>query len=236
MFHWWNFYFQNYRLSKTWLDHSLKSARRFRTSFDNQHVKGSQILVKYAWEDFYHFFFHSSEGQWFGKYLPYWSLKSSGCFLTHWQPMESTLFWSVSISRSLFKPNDLKNQKFFLSFLFHLWNLHQILNVFKKKIVIAQVFPKLQTVKNMVRPFSKKRAFRTSFDSQHVKGSQTLLKSAWDYFYHIFPSLSREMIWKIFPLLKFEIIGVFVNTLTADYMYPVQDFENFPFPIQMQLS
>ena len=38
------------------------------------------------------------------------------------------------------------------------------------------------------------------------------------------------------PLLKFEIIGLFVNTLTADYKYPVLDCENLPFPIQMQLS
>ena len=37
-------------------------------------------------------------------------------------------------------------------------------------------------------------------------------------------------------LLKFEIIGVFVNTLTADYNYPVPHCEYLPFPIQMQLS
>ena len=36
-------------------------------------------------------------------------------------------------------------------------------------IVIANVFAKLETVKNLVRPFSKKRRFETSFDSQHVK-------------------------------------------------------------------
>ena len=43
------------------------------------------------------------------------------------------------------------------------------------------------------------------------------------------------MIWKISPLLKFEISGVFVNTLTADDKYPVRDWENFQFPIRMQL-
>ena len=49
--------------------------------------------------------------------------------------------------RSLFKFIYLKNKKHFLDFLFHLWNLHQILNVFeKKKILIANVFPKLKTV------------------------------------------------------------------------------------------
>ena len=48
----------------------------------------------------------------------------------------------------------------------------------KKKIVRANVFPKLQTVKDLVRPLSKKRRFRTSFNSQHVRGSQTFVKSA----------------------------------------------------------
>ena len=55
-------------------------------------------------------------------------------------------------------------------------------------------------------------------------------------FYHIFPSLWEQMIWETFPLLKFEMIGVFVNTWTADYKYPVPDCENLPFPIQMKLS
>ena len=106
----------------------------------------------------------------------------------------------------------------------------------KKKIVIANVFPKLQTVKDLVRPLSKNHRFRTSFKSQHVKGSQTLKKSAREHFYQIFSSMRVEMISKISALLKFEIIGVFVNTLTADYKYPVPNCENLPFPIQMQLS
>ena len=44
-------------------------------------------------------------------------------------------------------------------------------------IVIRTLFRKLQTVKDLVRPLSKKHRFRTTFDSQHVKQSQTLLKS-----------------------------------------------------------
>ena len=45
-------------------------------------------------------------------------------------------------------------------------------------IVIATLFRKLQIVKDLVRPLSKKHRFRTPFDSQHVKGSETLVKSA----------------------------------------------------------
>ena len=33
-----------------------------------------------------------------------------------------------------------------------------------------------------------------------------------------------------------EVLGVFVNTLTTNGKYPVQDCKNFQLPIQMQLS
>ena len=62
--------------------------------------------------------------------------------------------------------------------MFLFWNLHEILKIFLKKIiVIANVFPKLQTFKDLVRPLSKKRCLRTSFENQHPKGSQALVKS-----------------------------------------------------------
>ena len=48
----------------------------------------------------------------------------------------------------------------------------------KKMIVIATLFRKLQNVKNLVRPLSKKHTFGALFHSQHVKESQTLLKSS----------------------------------------------------------
>ena len=143
----------------------------------------------------------------------------------------------MGICSFLFKCNYLKNGKVFLNFLFHLWNLHQILNIFgKKMIVIANVFPKLQTVKEFVKKLARKRRFRNSFDSQNVNGCQTLVKPAWEHFYSIFGSLRREMPWKISLLFKFEILGVFVNTLTADGKYPVWDCENLKFRIQLQLS
>ena len=34
----------------------------------------------------------------------------------------------------------------------------------------------------------------------------------------------------------FEIIGLFVDTWTADYKYPVPDCAHLPFPIQIHLS
>ena len=164
-------------------------------------------------------------------------MKSWCCLLTHGLPITSILFRIVRICRSLFKSSNLKNKKLFLGFLFHLWNLHQILKIFKKKkILIANVFPKLATVQGLVTPLTIQRRLKTSFDSQHVKRFQTLVKSSWEHFYHIFSSLWGEMTWKISTWLKFVIIGFFANTWTADYKYQVPDCENLPFPIQIQLS
>ena len=142
----------------------------------------------------------------------------------------------VRIWRSLFK-GYLKNEKHFLNFLGIFWNLHQILNIFKKKkIFIATVFPKLQTVKDLVRPLSEKCSFKNFSGSEHVKGPQTFVELEWEHFYDIFSSLWEEMIWKIDSLLKFDILGLFVNTLAANYKYSVQDCENSSFSIQTQLS
>ena len=38
------------------------------------------------------------------------------------------------------------------------------------------------------------------------------------------------------PLVLGEVLVVFVNRLTADSKYPVQDCENLQLPIQMELS
>ena len=38
------------------------------------------------------------------------------------------------------------------------------------------------------------------------------------------------------PLVLREVLLIFVNRLTADGIYPVQDCENLELPIQMQLS
>ena len=178
-------YFRNYRQSNTWLNHSLKSTVSERLSTVNM-LKGTKHLWNLH-ESTFSISFHHSEAKWFGKYRPYWSLKWGGCLLTRGLRITSILFRIVRSSRSVFKSKYLKNQKHFLRFLFHLWNLYQILNIFKKKkIVIANVFPKLQTVKDLFTPFSKKRCFRTSFNSQHVKVSLSFVKSAWGHFYQYF--------------------------------------------------
>ena len=185
----------------------LTIQRRLKTSFDSQHVKQYQTLVKSSWEHFDHIF-SSLWGEIIWKISSWFKCEIIGFLLTHGLSITSILFRIVRICRSLLKSSSLKNKKHCLGFLFHLWNLHQISNIFqKKKIVIANVFPKLATVQGLVTPFTIERRLKTSFDSQHVKRYQTLVKSWWEHFYHIFSSLWEEIIWKISPWVKFEIIG-----------------------------
>ena len=51
--------------------------------------------------------------------------------------------------------------------------------------LIADLFPKLRTRKNLVRYMSKKSHFKGPFDRQHVKRVQTLLRSEPQHRYHI---------------------------------------------------
>ena len=130
-----------------------------------------------------------------------------------------------------------KRRVFSEFFFLHLWNLHQIINISRKNmIVIANIFGKLQTVKDFVRPFCKKRRFGTRSYSENVKVCQVLAKSPWECFYHVFSSFWGKLIWKLFPLVLGKILEAFFKTLTADSKYPVQYCENLQLPIQMQLS
>ena len=86
----------------------------------------------------------------------------------------------------------------------------------KKIILIGNEFPKVPTVKDLGRRLSKKQYFRTPFNSRHAKGSQMLMKSAWEYFYQNFLSLWGKLISKMFLLMICEMAGAFFSTLTAD--------------------
>ena len=51
--------------------------------------------------------------------------------------------------------------------------------------LIADLFPKLRTPKNVVRYMSEKSRFKGPFDRQHSKGVQTLLRSEPPHRYHV---------------------------------------------------
>ena len=100
--------------------------------------------------------------------------------------MTSILFLTENIRSNQFGSNYLKSGKLFHNFFLHFQNLHEILNIFKKKMTfIADLFPKLRTPKDVVRYLSKKSRFKGLFDRQHGKRVQTLLRSEPQHRYHI---------------------------------------------------
>ena len=111
------------------------------------------------------------------------------------------------------------------------------MNIFKKKMTLmADVFPRLVTPKNMVRSMSKKSPFKGSLGKQHGNRAQTLWKFAWQHLYHIYWSLWRQLTCKKSLLVIWKIWRLFPNTLTCVGKYTLFNRENLTQPIQMQLS
>ena len=81
----------------------------------------------------------------------------------------------------------------------------------------------------------KKSCFRRPFGSQDVNGHQTLLESAQEQFYPTFSSFGDKLGQKNSLLVRSEILGLFVNTLTADHRYSGDNRENLSQPFQMRL-
>ena len=63
------------------------------------------------------------------------------------------------------------------------------------------------------------------FGRQHVNGSQTLLRSARNEFHTTPPLISVRRSSKRVVLVRFELLGQFVNTLAADHKYSRQNWE-----------
>ena len=102
--------------------------------------------------------------------------------------------------------------------------------------LIAEVFSKIRTPKNMVRSMSKKSRFKGSLGKQHGKWRQTLFKCQGQHLYHIYWSLWRQLTCKKSLLLICKISRLFPNTLSADGKYSLLNRDNLTQPIQMQLS
>ena len=102
--------------------------------------------------------------------------------------------------------------------------------------LIADVFAKFWTAKNMVTSMSKKSRFKGSFGKEHGKRAQTLLKFEWQHLYHIYSSLWRQLTCKKSLLVICKISRLFPNTLSADGKYSLLNRDNLTQPIQMQVS
>ena len=91
--------------------------------------------------------------------------------------MRSILLWNVRVCRPQFKGTYLKCGKHFGIFFFSFWNLHQILNILKKKmIVIATLFRKLQTVRDLFTPLCKNSVSEYSLTVNKLKRPKLLQK------------------------------------------------------------
>ena len=102
--------------------------------------------------------------------------------------------------------------------------------------LIAGVFPKLQTPKNVVTSVSKKSRFKGSFGKQRGKRDQTLLKFPCQYHYHIYWSLWRQLTCKKSLLVTCKFSRLFPNSLSADRKCSLLNRNNLTQPTQMQLS
>ena len=78
--------------------------------------------------------------------------------------------------------------------------------------------------------------FRTPFANKRIHGTQTLLEHALQRFYPNFPLLYEKVSWKISPLVRSQIMGMFGNSFTADRMYSPHRREKLQQQVQKLLS
>ena len=81
----------------------------------------------------------------------------------------------------------------------------------------------------------EKPYFRTAFGNQPVNGYQTLLKSARHYYYPIFPWTWNILSWKRSALVRCKLLGLSVNTLTAESKYSRRNMQTFAQQVQTPL-
>ena len=79
---------------------------------------------------------------------------------------------------------------------------------------------------------SKKRRFRTPFDSKHVKQSEKVHQSTSIILFH---HIGKNWVGKS-RFSVFELLGVFVNTLTANDKYSLRTRKNLQPPNELRLS
>ena len=79
-------------------------------------------------------------------------------------------------------------------------------------------------------------SFWKPFGSERVNESQKLLKSAEKYFYPTLSWFWTKLSWEKLFLIRSMILGLFDNTLTANYEYFRSILQNLHLPIEIKLS
>ena len=163
----------------------------FTGPFDKQHGKWPKALLKSEWQQLYHI---------------YWSLRRK----LSWKKSLLvickilTLFvntltadgkYSLINRDNLTHPIQMQlsqKQKCFTPIFYaFLKSILYFEHFNKKRILIADVFQKLCTPKNVVTQMSKKSCFRGPLNKEHGKPAQTILKSERQHRYHIYSSMSK---------------------------------------------
>ena len=83
---------------------------------------------------------------------------------------------------------------------------------------------------------SKRPCFMQRFGSQHGNVSQTPPRYSRNHFDTTIPLISSRASRKRLVLVRSQVLGQFVNTMTADYKYFRQNLENLPQQVQTQIS
>ena len=101
---------------------------------------------------------------------------------------------------------------------------------------MAFLCPVLRTAKDVVKEVSKKSQFRKPFGKRHGTRSQRLMKSEDQHLYHISWLLLTQLSRKKSLLVICKILGLFVNTFTADGKYSLLRRDNLASSTYMQFS
>ena len=165
---------------------SIKSSCK--GSFKKEHGKCAQTLFKFAWQKLYHIYWSLWRQLTFKKFL------LVICKISRLFPntLSADGKYSLLNRDNLTQPIQIqlcRKQKtfsdFFAAFLKSSLNFQDFPKKKKKMTLIAEVFPNLQTPKNMVTSMCKKSRFKGSFGKQYSKRAQAFLKFACQYLYHI---------------------------------------------------
>ena len=97
----------------------------------------------------------------------------------------------------------------------------------KRISLIAQIFSKLFTPKNVLSWMPNSSCFRAPFKNERVHGFQTVMKPAGEHFYSNFPLFQDKLSWKISFWIRSKMLVLFLNTFTADHMYSRESWEKF---------
>ena len=130
-----------------------------------------------------------------------------------------------------------EKRKYFMNFFLNFPNLDSVLNIFKTNMMLlADVYLKLRTPEKVVRQMSKESHSRGLFNNQHCRLAETQLKSKRKHLYHNYWTLWAQFSCKKSLWVICNILGLFVNPLSADDKYSLVNRDNLFQNLERQLS